>query len=89
MGPLVVDTVEDLRNIQRSLWEVSAAGSACSITHGWWTNKGRKSVRDTDEVLLCALLSNQKLFLVSGLFLSLRLLLTKCSYISYTKKTLF
>lgn len=34
MGPLVEDTVEDLRNIQRSLWEVSSAGSACSGTHG-------------------------------------------------------
>ena len=35
MGPSVVDTVEDLRTIQRSLWEVSPAGSACSIrTHG-------------------------------------------------------
>ena len=28
MGPLVVDTVEDLRNIQQSLWEVSPVGSA-------------------------------------------------------------
>lgn len=34
MGPSVVDTVEDLRNIQRSLWEVSPAGFDCSITHG-------------------------------------------------------
>lgn len=34
MGPSVVDTVVDLRNIQRSLWEVSPAGSACSIAHG-------------------------------------------------------
>lgn len=34
MGPLVVDTVEDLRSIQRSLWEVSPAGSACFNTHG-------------------------------------------------------
>lgn len=32
MGPLVEDTVEDLRNIQRSLCEVSSA--ACSGTHG-------------------------------------------------------
>lgn len=34
MGPSVVDTVVDLRNIQRSLWEVSPAGSACSTAHG-------------------------------------------------------
>lgn len=34
MGPLVEDTVEDLRTIQRSLCEVSSAGSACSGTHG-------------------------------------------------------
>lgn len=32
MGPLVEDTVEDLRTIQRSLWEVGSA--ACSGTHG-------------------------------------------------------
>lgn len=34
MGPSVVDTVEDLRNIQRSLQEVSPAGFDCSIKHG-------------------------------------------------------
>lgn len=34
MGPLVVDTVEDLRNIQQSLWEVSPAGSAL-FYHTW------------------------------------------------------
>lgn len=32
MGPLVEDTVEDLRHIQRSLCEVSSA--AGSATHG-------------------------------------------------------
>lgn len=36
MGPSVVDTLEDLRNIQQSLWEVSPAGSACSIKHCWF-----------------------------------------------------
>lgn len=39
MGPMVVDTVEDLRNIHRSLWEVSPAGFLCSIAHGWLMNK--------------------------------------------------
>lgn len=34
MGPLVEDTVEDLRNIQRSLCAVSSA--ACSGTHGFF-----------------------------------------------------
>lgn len=52
MGPLVVDTVEDLRNIQRSLWEVSPAGSPCSIAHGCLTNKQQKSAGDTDEDLM-------------------------------------
>ena len=39
MGPSVLNTVEDLRNIQLSLWEVSANGCACSRSQGWFKNK--------------------------------------------------
>lgn len=45
MGPLVVDTLEELRNIQQSLWEVSPAGSGCSFKHGWLLRKSGPSVQ--------------------------------------------
>ena len=53
MGPSVVDTVEDLRNIQQSLWEVSPAGSTCSITHDWLQSKTAQSVTDIEKNLPC------------------------------------
>lgn len=34
MGPLVVDTLEELRNIQQSLWDVSPAGSFAPFKQG-------------------------------------------------------
>ena len=58
MGPSLVDTEEDLRNIQQSLWEVSPAGIDLFIffiTHGWLKRKLGQYDTDRREVIWLAI----------------------------------
>lgn len=75
MGPSVVDTVKDLRNIQRSLLDVSPLGSACSVTHGWLSSKSCQSVTNAEENLLCCFLTlRQEVFCLSLIVLCERVI---------------